>query len=108
MSSVRPRLSPETPKVVTSWDVRTGAVIYRTPAGDWDNDISRAEILSGDAADAALATASADEGHSVDPYLMEVSDTGAVTGRETLRETIRAEGPTVHPHFRKSASGGAA
>ena len=28
---------------------------------------------------------------------------GAVAGRETIRETIRAKGPTTHLHFGKQA-----
>ncbi|MEO0607736.1 MAG: DUF2849 domain-containing protein [Pseudomonadota bacterium] len=30
-----------------------------------------------------------------DPYFMEVTEDGNVAGRETLREQIRANGPTV-------------
>jgi hypothetical protein len=30
-----------------------------------------------------------------DPYFLEVTETGGITGRETIRETIRATGPTV-------------
>ena len=34
---------------------------------------------------------------------MQVSPEGAVDGRETIRETIRARGPTNHPLFGKQA-----
>ena len=33
---------------------------------------------------------------------MEVSEDGAIAGRETLRETIRAVGPTTHPEFARA------
>ncbi|MEM6625835.1 MAG: DUF2849 domain-containing protein [Pseudomonadota bacterium] len=103
MSSVRPKLSPDTPKIVTAWNARTGRTIYRDAAGDWSEDISAADVLVGEAADAALAAANADQTRANDPYLTEVSDEGEIAGREILRETIRATGPTVHRHFGKQA-----
>lgn len=102
MSSVRPKLGPNVPKVITAWDVRSGATVYRTAAGEWSETVSEAEILVGEAADSALDAAKGDETRILDPYVMEVSDEGAVTGRETLRETIRATGPTIHPQFHKT------
>jgi hypothetical protein len=103
MSSVRPKLGPNIPKVVTAWNVLTGATVYRTASNDWSEEISGAEVLVGEAADASLAEAQKDETRILDPYLMEVSEEGQVTGRETLRETIRATGPTTHPEYHKSA-----
>lgn len=103
MSSVRPKLGPDIPKVITAWDVRTGATVYRMASGDWSEEVSEAEVLAGKAADEALAEAQKDETRILDPYVMEVSENGDVTGRETLRETIRATGPTTHPQFHKSA-----
>ena len=102
MSSVRPKLGPNIPKVITAWDLPTGATVYRTATGDWSEDISGAEVLVADAADDALELAKKDETRILDPYLMEVSENGEVTGRETLRETIRAVGPTIHPQYHKS------
>ena len=102
MSSVRPKLGPDVPKVITAWDVRSGATVYRTTEGDWSETVSDAEIVTGEAADNALEAAKGDETRILDPYVMEVTDNGEVTGRETLRETIRATGPTIHPQFHKS------
>lgn len=51
--------------------------------------------FTGDEAEARLADAQTQEGIVTDPYFMEVTETGEITGRETLRETIRAKGPTV-------------
>ena len=59
-------------------------------------------MFTGDAADAALERAAAQEGVVTDPYFMEVSEDGAIAGRETLRETIRAVGPTTHPEFARA------
>ncbi len=101
MTSVRPKLSAETPKVVTAWDVLTGATVYRTEDGKWSNYVEDAVILMGEAAETALQNARSEESLILDPYVMEVSGDGQVSGRETLRETIRAVGPTTHPDFRK-------
>lgn len=101
MSSVRPKLGPATPKVVTAWDVGTGATVYRTANGEWSGQIADADVLTGDDADKALEAAKGDETRILDPYLMEVTEDGKVTGRETLRETIRATGPTIHPQYHK-------
>ncbi|MAP93570.1 MAG: hypothetical protein CMK07_01350 [Ponticaulis sp.] len=105
MSSVRPKLKPDTPTVVTAWDVRTGATVYRLPDGGWSEDVSKAAVLSGDDAQDALEAAGKDEGQILDPYVMEVTPEGDVAGRETLRETIRANGPTIHPEYAKTARG---
>lgn len=103
MSSVRPKLKPDTPKLVTAWNVRTGRTIYLTAAGDWSENVADGAVLSGDAAEVALAAACKDQLRANDPYFMEAAPEGGVTGRETLRETIRAVGPTVHPHFGRQA-----
>ena len=47
MSSVRPKLGPDVPKVITAWDVRSGATVYRTAEGDWSETVSDAEIVTG-------------------------------------------------------------
>ncbi len=98
MSSVRPKMAPEVEKHLTAWETATGAVVYADGRGGWTRDIAAAAIWSGDAADAALAAI--DERIVTDPYLMEAAPGGGAAGRETLRERIRAEGPTVHPQFR--------
>ncbi len=103
MSSVRPKLKPEVPKVVTAWDAPNGYTIYRTASGDWTQKVSEAEIVTHDAADEALALAVKDQTRANDPYLMEVSEDGQIIGRETLRESIRANGPTCHPQYGRQA-----
>tara|TARA_Y100000052_G_C2955303_1_gene89658 strand:+ start:968 stop:1303 length:336 start_codon:yes stop_codon:yes gene_type:complete len=101
MSSVRPKLGPDTPKVVTAWDVETGATVYRTAEGQWSETLASAAVLKGDEATTALEAAAKEETRILDPYVMEVTESGDVSGRETLRETIRAVGPTIHPEYHK-------
>lgn len=95
MTSVRPKLKPETPKTVTAWKTETGENVWMTADGGWSEDTSAIGVFTGDAAEAALAAAKTQEGVITDPYFMEVTEDGKITGRETLRETIRANGPTV-------------
>ena len=95
MTSVRPKLKPETPKTVTAWETATGKVVWLTAERTWSTDVSDIGVFTGDTAEAALEAAKAQEGVITDPYFMEVTEDGKVAGRETLRESIRANGPTV-------------
>ena len=103
MSSVRPKLKPDTPKVITGWNARTGRTIYMTANEDWSEDVVDAVVLTGEAAESALNLAKMDQTRVNDPYVTEVDLTGKIVGRETLRETIRASGPTIHQNFGKQA-----
>ena len=95
MTSVRPKLKPETPKAVTAWETATGKSVWMTADGAWSDDVRAAAPFTGEEAEARLAHALKQEGQVTDPYFMEVTDRGGITGRETIRETIRATGPTV-------------
>jgi hypothetical protein len=95
MTSVRPKLKPETPKTVTAWETATGNVVWLRADQTWTQDPGEIGVFTGDAAEAALAAAKTQEGSITDPYFMEVTADGEVAGRETLRESIRANGPTV-------------
>lgn len=101
MTSVRPKLKPEQPKAVTAWETETGDVIWMRADGSWTKNITEIGAFTGDAAEAALAAAQADEAYVTDPYFMQVTANGEIDGRETLRERIRATGPTCHPEFSK-------
>lgn len=103
MSSERPKLAPETPKVITAWLSATGRVVYLTKDRTWSEDLRDAEILTGPGANDILAWAAADQTRVADPYFMQVTEDGKVAGRETIRETIRSRGPTNHPMFGKQA-----
>ena len=104
MSSERPKLGPDIPKVITAWISASGRVVYLTKDRNWSEALGDAEVLTG-AADAndILAWAATDQTRVADPYFMQVSADGKVAGRETLRETIRELGPTNHPMFGKQA-----
>lgn len=95
MTSVRPKLKPDTPKAVTAWETASGITVYMTTDGTWTQDAAKIAAFVGDEAEARLADAQTQEGVVTDPYFMEVTADGDIAGRETLRETIRAEGPTV-------------
>jgi hypothetical protein len=103
VSSERPKLAPETPKVITAWLSTSGRVVYLTKGRDWSEDLSDAEVMTGLGANDVLAWASKDQTRVADPYFMQVTADGKVAGRETIRETIRATGPTTHRHFGKQA-----
>ena len=95
MTSVRPKLKPDTPKTVTAWNTASGNVVWMRSDKTWTENASEIGVFTGDAAEAALNHAKTQEGMITDPYFMEVTEDGKVAGRETLRETIRANGPTV-------------
>ncbi len=103
MSSERPRLGPDIPKVITAWISATGRVVYLTKDRSWSEDLAAAEVLTGIEANDILVWASNDQTRVADPYFMQVTPEGEIAGRETIRETIRARGPTTHPMFGKQA-----
>lgn len=103
MSSERPKLGPDIPKVITAWLSTTGRVVYLTKDRNWSEELADAEVLTGAGAVDILAWAAKDQTRVADPYFMHVTADGKVAGRETIRETIRARGPTNHPMFGKQA-----
>ncbi len=103
MSSERPKLGPDIPKVITAWLTTSGRVVYLTKDRAWSEALADAEVLTGAGANDILAWAATDQTRVADPYFMQVSADGKVAGRETIRETIRERGPTNHPMFGKQA-----
>ncbi len=101
MTSVRPKLKPDTPKAITAWDTATGATVWMTNSGDWSNTVDTVGVFVGEEAEQQLRKATENEVRVTDPYFMEVSSDGKIIGRERLRESIRAYGPTSHPEFSK-------
>lgn len=91
-------------KVITANDLFGGHVIYWTKDRSWTEELSRAAILEGEQALSELTMATADEGRSVGPYLMDVSAEHQPAGRGRLREEIRDLGPTIHPQFGRQAN----
>ena len=101
MTSVRPKLKPETPKSVTAWETATGRTVWMKADGSWTEDVTQLGVFTGQDAEARLAAAAREEGRVTDPYFMEVTEDGQITGRETLRESLRA-------HFSGGGFAGAA
>ena len=80
-------------KVLTANRLADGAVVWLADSG-WSERLDAAVRLEDEAAAAALARAEAQGTLVVGPYLVD-ADAAGVVGRERLRETIRATGPTV-------------
>jgi hypothetical protein len=85
------------PLVATANDLRTGAVVYRSPDGAWQRDIAGAELAEGkDAAADLQQRAEADLAVRVaDLALIPIIRDGAFVRPVALREIIRATGPTI-------------
>ncbi|MBN8938090.1 MAG: DUF2849 domain-containing protein [Rhizobiales bacterium] len=86
------------PVVVTANELASGAVVFRHADGLWSIDVGKAEIAeSREAGDALLALALADQEGClvVDPALIEIVREGGFVRPASLRELIRASGPTV-------------
>ncbi len=91
---------PFRPAVATANALRSGAVVFRTRDGDWSRDVADAEIAeTPDAAATLLAKAVLDQDSCkvVEPILIEIRREGAFVLPGSLRELIRATGPTVAP-----------
>lgn len=88
-------------KVLSANRLTDGRVIYWGAEGQAVENLAEALWLDGEAAEAALASASARPELFVNPYLIEVN-AGEPSGRDRFREFIRSTGPTVgHSRPRK-------
>ena len=98
-SPLEQKLKITGPVVVTGNRLRDGAVVYRTPDGNWSVRLDEAAVVSvALAATELLAAAVADDVSAVGAYVAPVR-LGA-DGRPqpgNLRESIRHGGPTVAP-----------
>lgn len=103
MSSERPKLGPDIPKVITGWVTATGRVVYLAADRTWRDRLADAEIFTGPASAEVLAWAVQDQKRVADPYFMQVSAEGRIAGRETLRETLRSMGPSTNLKLGKQA-----
>jgi Protein of unknown function (DUF2849) len=92
---------------VTAWRLRDGEVVYRRADGGWAEGFGDGEVLHDKpAADAALARAQDDERARivVGAYLFEVAEDGGYAVPASVREKIRAKGPTVRVDVGKQAA----
>ena len=85
-------------QAVTANRLRDGAVVFRTEAGEWSTLLIESQTASNETAAAQLlAAAEVDAKNAivVGPYLFAVTDKSGELQAVTLRERIRAAGPTV-------------
>ena len=85
-------------QVVTASRLRDGRAVYLTTGGTWSEKIAGSLVSTNEDDNAAmLATAqeAADAQYIVDPYLVDVTLDDALPRPVTIREQIRANGPTV-------------
>ena len=83
-------------QIVTANRLTDGRVVFRTAAGRWSETLSAAALLEPTAATAVLADAAADVAARliVEPYAVDVTVGAAGPVPKTVRERIRAGGPT--------------
>ena len=102
MTSVRPKLKPETPKSVTAWETATGRTVWMKADGSWTEDVTRLGVFTGEEAEARLAAAAREEGRVTDPYFMEVTEDGLVkdmVGRALESFALKT---AANPHHSKA------
>lgn len=93
-------------QAVTANRLSDGEVVYLAADNRWVDSFAAAEIADGaEAADDLLARAMpADfELHVLEPYLFEVAEDAGAFKPVSVRETIRAAGPTVRLDLGKQA-----
>lgn len=83
-------------QLITANDLRTGRVVYFTAESGWTADLAGAELLEDEAhAALRLIEASAQGTRVVGPYLIPVMRGPQGPEPLSLRERIRATGPTT-------------
>jgi hypothetical protein len=89
-------------QIVTSNLLSDGHVVYLDGDGAWSNWIESGKTAKTEAAAKKLMGAAeldVVDGVIVDPYLIEVARTGDAISAVEYREHLRANGPSIHPHF---------
>lgn len=83
-------------KAITANRLHDGRVVYLDRDGEWVTEIAHANAFPAEREDSMLAHARADEAGCliVGPYSIELTDT-PTPEPATLRERIRARGPTT-------------
>lgn len=95
-------------KALTGNRLTDGEVVF-WKAGAWVDRFADAELFDdADKAEAAEASAKSQQTVVVDPYLIDIVESGGLWAPTSYRERLRALGPTNHLHHGKQAEGGAA
>lgn len=96
------------PRILTANLLGDGLVVFLGTDGSWapglesarlahsNDDVAQLEAVGGEAARA---------NHIVDPYLIEVEDTGSSLLPIEMRERMRARGPSVNLEFNSRSNG---
>jgi uncharacterized protein YbjQ (UPF0145 family) len=85
-------------RAATANRLRDGVVVFRTVTGGWSSRIADAETVAGETEAARLLSdAERDSANAVvvGPYLIDVNEVEGETRPVSLRERIRAFGPTT-------------
>ena len=94
-------------QVISANRLGDGIVVYLTADGDWTECLESAQALCGKAqGEAALEVAfgAVETCLVVDPYLIDIDDSGGARRPTLGREAIRALGPTVRTDLGKQAA----
>ncbi|MEL8055249.1 MAG: DUF2849 domain-containing protein [Pseudomonadota bacterium] len=91
----RRKPKPQLMTAVTAWDTATGTSVWMRADGSWSEDPKEMGVFEKDEAAAALEKAFAQESVVTEPYITQVTPDRQIAGRNVMRETIRANGPTV-------------
>jgi sulfite reductase (NADPH) hemoprotein beta-component len=86
------------PKVICANRLADGIVVYAGRDGSWSERLSHAKVFAGKAeAEAGLLVAQNDAKRNlvVEPVVVEVAEDASGLRAVTLREAIRARGPTI-------------
>jgi hypothetical protein len=86
------------PKVISANRLADGIVVYAGRDGSWSERLSQAKIFASKAeAEAGLLVAQNDAKRNlvVEPFVVEVAEDATGLRAITLREAIRARGPTI-------------
>ena len=92
---------------ITAHRLTDGTVVYRGPDGGWSESVRGACVFTErEKADAALADAEKDIQAQIviGVYLFEVAPDAETAAPASVREQIRAKGPTVRPDLGKQAA----
>jgi hypothetical protein len=89
-------------KAVTANLLKDGRVVYLASDDSWTERLSEAMLFEESEAEAVVAAAKSRIREVANAYLIDADGKGAA-GREALRETIRAKGPTVRPDLARTS-----
>jgi hypothetical protein len=93
--------------VITASRLRDGAIVWLTEGQSWSTRFAEAQCLAGDAVEQGLAAAHAAERAQlvVGAYQVAVHETPSGVLPLSVRERIRATGPSVRPDFAYALAG---